>query len=235
VIGTLTATGLVGVTGAGASGPLSGLTPQIAVLGISIGLLLSLVCYLITNLSPGGMITPGWVAIVLVENPKHALLIVVTIVLTYFIMKRVQRMVILYGKRLFATVVMVAVFLQLTFFLILVGTLPNIFENTTLGFIVPGLVVYQLIRQPIPATITALITVTALTYGIMLTGVILGLIPQASSVETLARTSGSTEVGLDVVRLVATVVIGVIGLVLLGLSLRRVRRTVPAPPGPSGR
>ncbi|MEX0991292.1 MAG: poly-gamma-glutamate biosynthesis protein PgsC/CapC [Actinomycetota bacterium] len=206
--------------------PLEGLTPQIAVLGISIGLLISLVCYLITNLSPGGMITPGWVALVLVENPSHALLIGLTVVLTYLIMKRVQKLVILYGKRLFATVVMIAVFLQLTFFLVLVGNLPNIFENTTLGFIVPGLVAYQLIRQPIPATVTALVTVTALTYGIMLTGVILGLIPQATSAETFARAGGVGEiVGLDVVRLVATGIIAVVGLTLLALSLRRVHRT----------
>ncbi len=217
----------------GAAVPLEGLTPQIAVLGISIGLLLSLVCYLITNLSPGGMITPGWVALVLVENPMRAVLIGLTVVLTYLIMKRVQKLVILYGKRLFASVVMIAVFLQLTFFLLLVGNLPNIFENTTLGFIVPGLVAYQLIRQPIPATITALVTVTALSYGIMLTGVILGLIPQATSAETFSRVGGAEAiVGLDVVRLVATGVIAATGLTLLAFSLRRVHRTFGDDPEP---
>lgn len=213
----------------GGATPLSGLTPQITVLGISIGLLLSLICYLITNLSPGGMITPGWIAIVLVENPAHAIAIVVTIFLTYLIMLRIQKLVILYGKRLFATVVMVAVFLQLTFFLVVVQHLPNVFENTTLGFIVPGLVTYQLIRQPIVATLTALITVSALTYGIMLTGVILGLIPQAASAATLAQASGVSAIALGAVRLVATVLIAAVGLVILGLSLRKVDRSLGEP------
>lgn len=37
------------------------LTPEIAAIGIALGLMFSLVCYLTTNLSPGGMITPaGW-------------------------------------------------------------------------------------------------------------------------------------------------------------------------------
>ena len=39
-----------------------GLPAEVATLGLAIGLLFSLVCYLTTNLSPGGMITPGWVA-----------------------------------------------------------------------------------------------------------------------------------------------------------------------------
>ncbi len=38
------------------------MTPEVAVLGISLGLFFSLICYLVTNLSPGGMITPGWLA-----------------------------------------------------------------------------------------------------------------------------------------------------------------------------
>ncbi len=38
---------------------MSGLSPEVAVMGLALGLVLSLVCYLATNLSPGGMITPG--------------------------------------------------------------------------------------------------------------------------------------------------------------------------------
>lgn len=37
------------------------LTPEIAAIGIGLGLMFSLICYLTTNLSPGGMITlAGW-------------------------------------------------------------------------------------------------------------------------------------------------------------------------------
>ena len=42
--------------------------PQLATIALAIGLLFSLVCYLTTNLSPGGMITPGWLALSLVED-----------------------------------------------------------------------------------------------------------------------------------------------------------------------
>ena len=153
------------------------MTPEVAVLGISLGLLFSLMCYLITNLSPGGMITPGWMALTLVEDARRMLLIVVVVVLSYFLMRGLQRVVILYGKRLFASVVLLGVFLQMTLFLFLLNDFPLLFTHETLGFIVPGLITYQLIRQPIAPTLLATGLVTALAYAVMITGVLLHLVP----------------------------------------------------------
>ena len=153
------------------------MTPEVAVLGISLGLLFSLMCYLITNLSPGGMITPGWMALTLVEDARRMLLIVAVVVLSYFLMRGMQRVVILYGKRLFASVVLLGVFLQMTLFLFLLNDFPLLFTHETLGFIVPGLITYQLIRQPIAPTLLATGLVTALAYAVMITGVLLHLVP----------------------------------------------------------
>lgn len=156
---------------------MSGLTPEVAVLGISLGLLFSLVCYLVTNLSPGGMITPGWLALTLFEDLRRVVMIVAVIGLTYVGTRLLRRVVILYGKRLFATVVMLGVFLQMTLFLFFLDSFPLLFAQETLGFIVPGLVAYQLVRQPVVATLTATTVVTAAAYGVMLTGVLLRFVP----------------------------------------------------------
>ncbi len=153
------------------------MTPEVAVLGISLGLLFSLICYLVTNLSPGGMITPGWLAVILIQAPIRMLLIGIVVVLTYFIMRGAQKVVILYGKRLFASVVLLGVFLQMALFLFLLNEYPLLFARETLGFIVPGLIAYQLIRQPILATVLATGTVTGLAYVVMLSGVLLRFIP----------------------------------------------------------
>jgi poly-gamma-glutamate biosynthesis protein PgsC/CapC len=155
----------------------SELTPEVAVLGISLGLLFSLICYLVTNLSPGGMITPGWLALTLVEDPRRVLLIVAVILATWGGTLVLRRYIILYGKRLFATVVMLGVFLQMTLFLVFLDLFPLLFSHETLGFIVPGLVAYQLVRQPVVATLTATTVVTAAAYGVMLTGVLLRFLP----------------------------------------------------------
>ena len=153
------------------------LAPEVSVMLIALGLVLSLVCYLVTNLSPGGMITPGWLALVLIVRPLLAVAIGAVVLVTYVTCLGLQRIAILYGKRLFATVVLVAVFFQLTLFLFLVDTLPLFFDATTLGFVVPGLVAYQLMRQPILATLAATATVTMVAYSVMLAGILLQLVP----------------------------------------------------------
>ena len=155
----------------------SALTPETAVLGIALGLLFSLVCYLATNLSPGGMITPGWLALTILGDLRRVLVIVVVIALTYLCAVGLQRVVILYGKRLFAAIVLLAVFLQMTLFLVVLREYPLLFTHQTLGFIVPGLVTYQLVRQPVVPTLLATSAVTAIAWTVLVSGVLLRLLP----------------------------------------------------------
>ncbi len=62
-------------------------------------------------------------------------------------------------------------------FLIIQGELPLLFVHQTLGFIAPGLIVYQLIRQPPAATMLATGIVSAATYGVMISGILAGVVP----------------------------------------------------------
>ena len=153
------------------------MTPEIAAIGIALGLMFSLVCYLTTNLSPGGMITPGWLALTLVEDLQRASMVVGVTVLTYATTLLVQRLVILYGKRLFAAVVLTGVVLQGTLLIILQMEFPLMYTNQTLGFIVPGLIAYQLVRQPKGATLLATGSVTLMAYVVITAGVLLGVMP----------------------------------------------------------
>ena len=153
------------------------LAPEIATIGLAIGLLLSLVCYLTTNLSPGGMITPGWIALTMVEDYRRAAIIVLMTALTYAGTKVLQRLVILYGKRLFAAVVLLGVLLQTTLLLFLQADFPLLFVHQTLGFVVPGLVAYQLVRQRPAATLLATGGVSLASYAILISGVLVGLVP----------------------------------------------------------
>ncbi|GAA2503881.1 poly-gamma-glutamate biosynthesis protein PgsC/CapC [Streptomyces sp. NPDC059506] len=155
------------------------LTPEIAAVGIALGLLFSLVCYLTTNLSPGGMITPGWLALTLAEDLQRAAMVVGVTVLTYVTTLLLQRMVILYGKRLFAAVVLTGVVLQATVMIVLQQQFPLMYTNQTLGFIVPGLIAYQLVRQPKGATLLATGSVTLMNYVVLTAGILLGVMPSA--------------------------------------------------------
>ena len=153
------------------------LNAQLSTACLGIGLIFALLCYLTTNLSPGGMITPGWIALALIEDPPQAALVVVMTVVTYLLTRLLQRLVILYGKRLFAAIVLLSVFLQLTVFVIVQQDLPLLFAHETLGFVAPGLIAYQLVRQPPRATILATIMVTGLTFGVAFSGVVAGFVP----------------------------------------------------------
>ncbi|KAK1180138.1 poly-gamma-glutamate biosynthesis protein PgsC/CapC [Streptomyces sp. NBS 14/10] len=155
------------------------LTPEIAALGIALGLMFSLVCYLTTNLSPGGMITPGWLALTLVEDLQRAAMVIGVTVLTYVCVLLLQRFVILYGKRLFAAVVLTGVLLQATVMIALTIEFPLMYSNQTLGFIVPGLIAYQLVRQPKGPTLLATGSVTLGAYVVLTAGILLGVMPSS--------------------------------------------------------
>jgi gamma-polyglutamate biosynthesis protein CapC len=152
------------------------LAPQAATVALAIGLLFALVCYLTTNLSPGGMITPGWLALTLVEDPRKVAVIAAVTVVTYLGLRGLQRAVILYGKRLFAAVMMLSVLLSTGLFLVVQRDYPLIFAHETLGFVIPGLVAYQLVRQPAVATVLATSAVSLASYGVLASGLVLGAV-----------------------------------------------------------
>jgi gamma-polyglutamate biosynthesis protein CapC len=155
------------------------LSPEVAAIGIALGLLFSLVCYLTTNLSPGGMITPGWLALTLVEDRQLAAGVMVVTFLTYISTLLGQRFIILYGKRLFASVVLAGAVLQGALTIVLQREFPLLYSNQTLGFIVPGLIAYQLVRQPKGPTMLATSSVTLMTYVVLTAGILLGALPAA--------------------------------------------------------
>ncbi|MEV6521507.1 poly-gamma-glutamate biosynthesis protein PgsC/CapC [Longispora sp. NPDC051575] len=152
------------------------LAPETATLALGAGLVFSLLCYLTTNLSPGGMITPGWLALALLQDYRQAAIVVAMTGVTYAGTRLLQRVVILYGKRLFAAVVLLGVVLQLALFLVVQNKFPLLFVHQTLGFVAPGLIAYQLVRQPPAATVLATVVVTAAAYAVMISGVLAGVV-----------------------------------------------------------
>jgi poly-gamma-glutamate biosynthesis protein PgsC/CapC len=155
------------------------MAPEVATIALAIGLMFAFVCYLTTNLSPGGMITPGWIAVTVTEDPRKLVVIAAVTALTYGATLVLQRVVILYGKRLFAAVIMISVLFSTGLFLLVHNDFPLLFVHQTLGFIIPGLIGYQLVRQPRAATIACTTAVSLAAYGVLASGILLDLIPTA--------------------------------------------------------
>lgn len=154
--------------------------PEVATIALAIGLAFSLLCYVVTNLSPGGMITPGWIALSAFQDPRQLAVLLALTVLTYFGTKVLQRQVILYGKRLFAAVMMLSVVLSVGMFLaVSLGDWSWVASTQTLGFIVPGLITYQLVRQPARPTLISTGIAGLASYGVLIGGALLGFVATA--------------------------------------------------------
>ena len=127
------------------------------------------------DVPPGGTITPGWLALTPVEEPRRFLLVAAVTVLTYLGTLGLMRVAILYGRRLFAAFAAV-VLLTTAVFLVVQDRAPLPSAHQTLGFVVPGLVTHQLLRRPVVPTAAATAGVTATSWALMVSGLLSGLV-----------------------------------------------------------
>jgi len=128
-----------------------------------IGLLLALLYAELVEISPGGLVVPGYIALYL-DQPKRVLATLIVAVVTLLLYRWLSRYLILFGRRRFVLMILVgAVLAQAWFFL-----LPHVFHESlelrAIGWVIPGLLAGSLERQkPLP-TLASLATVSILTY-----------------------------------------------------------------------
>jgi hypothetical protein len=126
------------------------LSSGVAVMVIGLTLLISLVFYLITNLSPCGLITPAYLVLSLVRSPWALSAVLGVTAVLWAVVTLANKKMILYGKRLFAMTMSFGVILNLAVYVPLYDRMPFLFPTGVLSSVVPGLIVYQLVRQKKP-------------------------------------------------------------------------------------
>lgn len=124
-------------------------------LTLGIGVATSLLLLQITGLSAGGIISPGYVALVL-DQPGALATLAATTALTWLIISLLARGLFLYGSRRFGVTILVAVTLSTGAQLLRVGFGPLTLDWGGFGFIVPGLIAHQLDRQGFVPTLLML-------------------------------------------------------------------------------
>lgn len=148
--------------------PLFDISSELGAVIIAAGLLFGLVGYLVTNVAPAGLMVPGCLVLTALEDVRSLITVVVVTAITVLLMKVLQRVTILYGKRLFAVAVLVSCFMSVTAFVSLHVRFPFLFGGDTLSFIIPGLMTYQLVRPRALQTLAATGVVSAGTGGVAL-------------------------------------------------------------------
>lgn len=134
----------------------------------AISLFIGLLVYFKTNVSPAGFVVPGSLVVAALEGPASLITIAAIAAATLGSMKVIERFTILYGKRLFAMTLGVSTLLGSVAFVSLHTVEPELFPGDALGFLVPGLIVYQLMRQQTKQTFIVSGAVTAATATVAL-------------------------------------------------------------------
>lgn len=129
---------------------------------IVLGVILSIAFYEIYEMSPGGMIVPGYFA--LFSNDYKRMIITVLVSLAVLgIGKLLDKYIILYGRRKFA------VYVILTFILkIFIRELDIIIGGEVIGILIPAILAQDIDKNSIGKTLPALIILTIVIKSIII-------------------------------------------------------------------
>ncbi|ATW28466.1 poly-gamma-glutamate biosynthesis protein PgsC [Candidatus Formimonas warabiya] len=129
------------------------------------GVIFSLLFTEITGVLPAGLVVPGYLTL-LIKLPQAIFLTLFISILTYIIVYfGVSKVTILYGKRKFAAMIIVAVVLQFLIHTILPVDYGNISGLAAVGIVVPGLLANTIQRQGLATTFLSTGLLIAVTYG----------------------------------------------------------------------
>jgi len=131
-----------------------------------IGLLLALLWAEITDLSPGGIIVPGYFALYL-DRPLRAAATLAVALLTLVIYRFLARQLILFGRRRFVLMVLVGAILSQAWLLVLPRLFDAPLELRVIGWVIPGILASSLVRQKVLPTLASLAAVATMTFAVV--------------------------------------------------------------------
>jgi len=131
-------------------------------LAVTLGLTFSLLSYEVFGLAAGGIVVPGYIALIL-SSPERLLGILLVSILTYLIVKAAGNFMFLYGRRQMVFAILIGCLLAIfsrNFLYIEVGT--GLLQFKAVGWVIPGLIAHWFGKQGIFKTIAALLITSIL-------------------------------------------------------------------------
>lgn len=132
-----------------------------------IGLVLALVWAETTDIAPGGIIVPGYLALY-IEQPLRLLATLAAALLTIGAYRILSGRLILFGRRRFVLMVLVGALLTQAWFLLLPRLFASPVELRVIGWVIPGILASNLARQRFWPTLASAVTVSVLTFAVVL-------------------------------------------------------------------
>ena len=130
---------------------------EIIIQSVGLGLVLSLLFTETLGLAAGGMVVPGYVAL-MIHHPLRIVGTVLVSLLTFFTMKFLSNYMFVYGRRRIVMVILIGfLFGWLSRELLVIQTSAITLELQTIGLIIPGLIANWMEKQGVVKTITTMI------------------------------------------------------------------------------
>lgn len=134
---------------------------------IVVGLILAIIFYEVTDVSPGGIIVPGMMAYYYYD-PERIIATLFISIITFLLIKLLSNYSILYGKRKYTVTLLVAVLIAFTTNLIYSNFTINFFDIAIVGYIIPGIIANEFSKQGIFKTLLGLVIVSGMTLLVMM-------------------------------------------------------------------
>ncbi len=129
---------------------------------IGLGLVVSLIFSETLGLAAGGMVVPGYIAL-MIHQPLRALGTVVCALLTLGALKLLSRYALVYGRRRIVVTILIGfAFGALSRNLLLLHYPGLPLDLRTIGFVIPGLIANWMERQGVIPTLCVMITTAVL-------------------------------------------------------------------------
>lgn len=129
---------------------------------VGLGMFLSLILTETIGLAAGGIVVPGYIALVL-NNPIQVIITILAGIVTYVVVHVLSRYMIIYGRRLLIVSILVGYIIAYVTRIAPMITVETLAINVeTIGFVIPGLIAYWIARQGIIPTVSAMIIVSSL-------------------------------------------------------------------------
>jgi poly-gamma-glutamate biosynthesis protein PgsC/CapC len=129
---------------------------------IFIGMLVGLVYYELFGAVAGGIVVPGYIALHLLQ-PGRILVTLVVAFLTLGVLRLLSQLVFIFGRRAFMAALVVGFLLRWGAETALLAVPETGVDVRVIGYIIPGLIAYEMSRQGVMATLRALAVVAVVT------------------------------------------------------------------------
>ena len=125
---------------------------------IILGVLVSLVFHELVGISPGGIIVPGYIALLLDEPVRVAVTIGLSL-LTWGAVRLLSEHIILFGRRRFAVFILISFLLRYATGLITAEAHLPVTAAMVIGYLVPGILAHEIDKQGLVKTLSSMLLV----------------------------------------------------------------------------